>query len=371
VILGRDLATVHPVDPGKIAEYVTHSWYEYSVGDQASRRPAEGENQSEILRAETALPRPRHRREVLLAEVAAVRRQADGSGSAGATLVAYASGDAQVKKSVDAVLAKFNAPPTVLFSTLGRIAARAIEADIMVEKLPEWIAQLDDNMAHGDVRIHNGDKWDPESWPKSCAGFGLEEAPRGSLGHWVEIENKKIVNYQCIVPSTWNAGPRDAHGPAWRLRGRTAQHAHRRPRAPAGSASAPFIPSIPAWPALCTWSTGRAAATAVRQRLCRIRREPRRFLPIPRLCTRRRCREACDGHARSSCSSEENVAAGEEHLVPVYVWELPVRLAHWGIVAAVTVLTWTGLYMNHPFLIFPGPRSWTMGRSVSSTSWPV
>ena len=67
-------------------------------------------------------------------------------------------------------------------------------------------------MAHGDVRIHNGDKWDPESWPKSCAGFGLEEAPRGSLGHWVEIENKKIVNYQCIVPSTWNAGPRDAHG---------------------------------------------------------------------------------------------------------------------------------------------------------------
>jgi Ni/Fe-hydrogenase 1 B-type cytochrome subunit len=58
---------------------------------------------------------------------------------------------------------------------------------------------------------------------------------------------------------------------------------------------------------------------------------------------------------------KKHVAAGEEHLVPVYVWELPVRLAHWGIVAAVTVLTWTGLYMNHPFLIFPGPRSWTMG----------
>jgi hydrogenase large subunit len=99
----------------------------------------------------------------------------------------------------------------VLYSTLGRIAARAIEADIVVQKLPVWIAQLDDNMAHGDVRIHNGDKWDPESWPKNCAGFGLEEAPRGSLGHWVEIEDKKIVNYQAIVPSTWNAGPRDAH----------------------------------------------------------------------------------------------------------------------------------------------------------------
>ena len=128
------------------------------------------------------------------------------------TLIAYASGDEQVKKTVDGVLARFNAPPTALFSTLGRIAARAIEADLVVNKLPDWIAQLDDNMAHGNVAIHNGDKWDPESWPKSCAGFGLEEAPRGSLGHWVEIENKKIVNYQCIVPSTWNAGPRDAHG---------------------------------------------------------------------------------------------------------------------------------------------------------------
>jgi Ni,Fe-hydrogenase I large subunit len=128
------------------------------------------------------------------------------------TLIAYASGDEQVKKSVNAVLAMFNAPPTALYSTLGRIAARAIEADIVVEKLPEWVAQLDENMAHGDIRIHNGYKWDPESWPKSCAGFGLEEAPRGSLGHWVEIENKRIVNYQAIVPSTWNAGPRDAAG---------------------------------------------------------------------------------------------------------------------------------------------------------------
>ena len=61
---------------------------------------------------------------------------------------------------------------------------------------------------------------------------------------------------------------------------------------------------------------------------------------------------------------KKHVAAGEEHLVPVYVWELPVRLAHWGIVAAVTVLTWTGLYMNHPFLIFPGPRSWTDGNGA-------
>jgi Ni,Fe-hydrogenase I large subunit len=82
----------------------------------------------------------------------------------------------------------------------------------MVTRLSTWIAQLEDNMGHGDVRIHNGDKWNPDSWPKSCQGFGSHEAPRGSLGHWVEIENKKIINYQVIAPSTWNAGPRDAQG---------------------------------------------------------------------------------------------------------------------------------------------------------------
>ena len=127
-------------------------------------------------------------------------------------LVAYASGDEQVKQLVDGTLAKLNLPASALFSTLGRVAARALEAEIMVGRLSGWVAQLDDNMAHGDVRIHNGDKWNPDSWPKSCQGFGFHEAPRGSLGHWVEIENKKIVNYQVVAPSTWNAGPRDGQG---------------------------------------------------------------------------------------------------------------------------------------------------------------
>ena len=129
------------------------------------------------------------------------------------TLVAYASGDQQVK-AAGRQHARPNSSfrPTALFSTLGRVAARALEADIMVGRLSDWVAQLDDNMAHGNVRIHNGEKWNPDSWPKSCQGFGFHEAPRGSLGHWVEIENKKIVNYQAVVPSTWNAGPRDAQG---------------------------------------------------------------------------------------------------------------------------------------------------------------
>jgi hydrogenase large subunit len=127
-------------------------------------------------------------------------------------LVAYASGHKDVQAAVNGVLAKLGAPATALFSTLGRIAARAIETQIMVHKLKGWVEDLDRHMSHGELRIHAGEKWDPDTWPKNARGFGFHEAPRGALGHWVEIEDKKIKNYQCVVPSTWNAGPRDAHG---------------------------------------------------------------------------------------------------------------------------------------------------------------
>jgi Ni,Fe-hydrogenase I large subunit len=64
-------------------------------------------------------------------------------------------------------------------------------------------------MGKGELRVHDNDKWDPSSWPTWCQGVGLHEAPRGALGHWVNIDHGKIKNYQCVVPSTWNAGPRD------------------------------------------------------------------------------------------------------------------------------------------------------------------
>jgi [NiFe] hydrogenase large subunit/hydrogenase large subunit len=78
--------------------------------------------------------------------------------------------------------------------------------------LPVWITQLGDNMKKGDLRIHNNEKWDPKSWPKEARGYGLHEAPRGALGHWIMIRDQKIANYQAVVPSTWNGSPRDAKG---------------------------------------------------------------------------------------------------------------------------------------------------------------
>jgi Ni,Fe-hydrogenase I large subunit len=212
IILNRDLSKVHPVDTKNVGEYVAHSWYDYSGGNSVAKHPSVGEtnpkytgpmppyDQLDVDHQYSWLKAPRYDNKAM--EVGPLAR----------TLVAYASGNPVVKKHVDGALAKLNAPPSALFSTLGRIAARAIESEIMAEELPKWIAELDDHMAHGNVQIFNGEKWDTESWPKHAQGAGFHEAPRGSLGHWIEIENKVIKNYQAVVPSTWNAGPRDAQG---------------------------------------------------------------------------------------------------------------------------------------------------------------
>ena len=114
-------------------------------------------------------------------------------------LVAYASGHQGVKDLVNGVLAKLNAQPSALFSTLGRIAARAIEAQLMARQVSKWTNELGANLGHGDLRVHNGEKWEPDTWPHELQGFGFHEAPRASLAHWVQIKDKKIKNYQAAV----------------------------------------------------------------------------------------------------------------------------------------------------------------------------
>jgi Ni,Fe-hydrogenase I large subunit len=212
IILNRDLSKVYPFDPKNVTEYVTHSWYEYSGGDQTAKNPFDGETNPkftgpkppyEFLNVDQKyswLKAPRYQDKPM--EVGPLAR----------LLVAYASGNQEVKALVNGTLAKLNAPPTALFSTLGRIAARALETKLLADHIVAWIQQLGNNIATGNVNIHNGEKWNPNSWPKTARGFGFFEAPRGSLGHWVEIEDQAIKNYQAVVPSTWNAGPRDGKG---------------------------------------------------------------------------------------------------------------------------------------------------------------
>jgi [NiFe] hydrogenase large subunit/hydrogenase large subunit len=127
-------------------------------------------------------------------------------------LVAYASGHKQVQDAVNGVLQKLGVGPEALFSTLGRTAARGIDCLLIAQETPNWLDALIDNIGKGDFRAHNGEKWDPSTWPAQAAGYGWHEAPRGALGHWIKIKDGRILNYQAVVPSTWNASPRDAKG---------------------------------------------------------------------------------------------------------------------------------------------------------------
>jgi hydrogenase large subunit len=129
-------------------------------------------------------------------------------------LVAYAAGDALTKKWADWTLATAGSVagaklgPSVLHSTIGRIAARAIRTAVLSELAVKHWQLLVENIAKGDTDIFT-----PWQYPKGeQRGFGFHEAPRGTLSHWVVIRDGKIGNYQCVVPSTWNAGPRDEKG---------------------------------------------------------------------------------------------------------------------------------------------------------------
>ncbi|PID76322.1 MAG: hydrogenase 2 large subunit [Deltaproteobacteria bacterium] len=129
-------------------------------------------------------------------------------------LVGYAQGHEMTVKLVDAVLAQVSAiagtpvGPSALLGTIGRHAARVIRASMMADLTLKNIDILADNMVKGDLEIFN-----PPTFPKGeQRGVGVHEAPRGLLSHWIVIEDGKIKNYQAVVPSTWNAGPRDEGG---------------------------------------------------------------------------------------------------------------------------------------------------------------
>ena len=146
-------------------------------------------------------------------------------------LVAYAAGVAEVKEAVNAALKKLGRA-AALYSTLGRVAARALESQIVVGRLEGWLDELERNMNSGDLRIADTAKWDHSSWPSSARGFGPHEVPRGALGHWVEISNGTISRYQAVVPTTWNASPRDAQGQPGPLRAGARRHPGRGPSRP-------------------------------------------------------------------------------------------------------------------------------------------
>jgi len=127
-------------------------------------------------------------------------------------LVGYAAGNKEIQDVVNWALKTLGAPVDALFSTLGRTAARGLETKLIAGWAMEFYNQLLTNIKNGDSRTFTKDMWEPKTWPSEAKGVGLSEAPRGALAHWIVIKDKLIDNYQMVVPSTWNASPRDSKG---------------------------------------------------------------------------------------------------------------------------------------------------------------
>ena len=212
IIKNKDLSKIYPVDPTKITEYINNSWYSYSDGDSKGKQPWVGETTPNYTG-----PKPPYEFLDTSKKYSWVKtpRYEDAAmevGPLARCLVAYASGHKQVKETVDMVLNKLGVGPAALFSTLGRTAARGIETSIIAGKLSDWTDELAANMKKGDYKTANTDKWDPSTWPAEAKGVGFHDAPRGALQHYIVIKDGKIENYQAVVPTTWNAGPRDPKG---------------------------------------------------------------------------------------------------------------------------------------------------------------
>ena len=214
-IMGRDLGSVESVDlsdPEQVTENVSRAWYTYRGDGDAGLHPWKGQTnlaydgpEPPYTHLDTAgnyswLKSPRWRGQPM--EVGPLARVA----------VWLARGNERVTELATGALRQLDLPVEALYSTMGRTAARALETQVLVEAMQGWYDELMANIAAGDLRVHNADKWEPRTWPKRAQGVGTVEAPRGALGHWMVVENGKIANYQAVVPTTWNAGPRDGQG---------------------------------------------------------------------------------------------------------------------------------------------------------------
>jgi hydrogenase large subunit len=218
-IVDGNLNEVQDVDLGKmeeIREYVSHSWYKYK-DEQMGLHPFEGETVPNFDIGNAKGSKTRIEAVDESAKYSWVKAprwngHAMEVGPLARFVIGYVKGMPEFKEPTDMVLQTLGVPITALFSTLGRTAARGLECSWAAHALKAEYNKLIASIKAGDTATANQQAHDPKTWPKSCKGYGFVEAPRGALGHWIDIEDTRIKNYQCIVPTTWNASPRDPSG---------------------------------------------------------------------------------------------------------------------------------------------------------------
>ena len=194
IIYNRDLAHVQDFDPTKISEHIRHSWYD---GDKADN-PYDEKTEPKFTHMGDKdryswLKAPRY------------DEHSTETGPLACVLVNYAKGNPDIKPLVDMVLQKLSVGPEALFSTLGRTAARGIETLAIANKMASMLEEFKDNLRSDKQIVEDLEV------PQESKGVGFVEAPRGGLSHWIRIEKGRVGNFQLVVPTTWNLGPRDAN----------------------------------------------------------------------------------------------------------------------------------------------------------------
>ncbi|MEZ4919450.1 MAG: nickel-dependent hydrogenase large subunit [Saprospiraceae bacterium] len=214
IILDRDISKVIDVNHRNddIQEFVNNSWYDYSGDANGGKHPWDGETNINY-----SGPKPPYKHldvDQKYSFIKTPRWQGMPMevGPLARVLVNYGRGDKETQDAVNYVLKTLDVPVEALFSTLGRTAARGICAKLSAGWSLEFYDQLIENIKNGDTRMANMENWEPETWPSEAKGVGYMEAPRGALAHWIKIKDGKTENYQQVVPSTWNASPRDPKG---------------------------------------------------------------------------------------------------------------------------------------------------------------
>jgi hydrogenase large subunit len=211
-VMGRVMTRVQGVDQAGVTETVARSWYTYDGDAQGLLTPLEGQTNAKY--AGPPLPYTTLEGSEKYSWLKAPRYQDEPMevGPLARVLVAYVEGRGDVQTSVHRAVTALGVGPDALFGTLGRFVARAVEAEVVANRLGTWHRQLTQSLAGGDLAFADLSRWDPGSWPQEARGWSLGEAPGGALGHWLTIRDGTVRNYQIVDASTWNGSPRDGKG---------------------------------------------------------------------------------------------------------------------------------------------------------------
>ena len=221
-IINGKLDEIHPVDlrdPEQVQEYVAHSWYKYP-DENLGLHPWDGVTEPNFVLGPNTKGTKTNIKELdegakySWIKAPRWRGHAMEVGCLPRMVLGYLQPKQypEIHGLVEGALKHLDVPVTALFSTLGRTAARGLETAYCVKLQAREFDRLMANLKAGDLNTANIDKWEPKTWQTEAKGVGFTEAPRGALGHWIKIKDTKIDNYQCVVPTTWNGGPRDHKG---------------------------------------------------------------------------------------------------------------------------------------------------------------